>query len=131
MHLLVSEMKRTDEKLTWYRFAETWAACIAAELEQQNLREARALYKRAHSRAFEGSGQAREALMPAACLCLLSCFWYFATPSTNTSVLHADSAWCFPEPSVRREAVRRWRCARPGCASSASTAARRSTWRPS
>ena len=40
------------------RHAQTWAGFVAMEVRQGNLREARALYKRAYSRTFEGAGQA-------------------------------------------------------------------------
>ena len=41
------------------RYAETWAAAIAAEVAGENICEARSLYKRAYSRHSEESGQVR------------------------------------------------------------------------
>ncbi len=39
------------------RYAETWAGFIAEEIAEQNLHEARALYKRAFGRKLEENGQ--------------------------------------------------------------------------
>jgi len=40
------------------RYAETWAGYIAMERTRRNVREARSLYKRCHSRRLQDGGQA-------------------------------------------------------------------------
>jgi hypothetical protein len=47
----------SDEVQGTCRYAETWAGFIAMEVAEQNVQEARTLYKRAYSRRFEDNGQ--------------------------------------------------------------------------
>ena len=47
-----------DEQCTAARYAETWAGYIAMERSRRNVREARSLYKKCHSRRLQDGGQA-------------------------------------------------------------------------
>ncbi len=47
-----------DETFQSARYAETWAGYIAMERSRRNVREARSLYKKCHSRRLQDGGQA-------------------------------------------------------------------------
>ncbi len=56
--LLAVDDLRHAAHVGFARYAETWAGYIAMERSRRNVREARSLYKRCHSRRLQDGGQA-------------------------------------------------------------------------